>query len=494
MRQALLVIGTSMLSALLSIFLYRQFETPQKIIIRETVPATYTNLLSNRNENTSGAASLPAEKSFERPADFTSAARYSRNTVVNIQAFQTSSFNFWGRGSESSTGSGVLISPKGFIVTNYHVIEGARDIEVTLNDSRKYKAQVVGEDPSTDIALIQIKPEEDLPSIQFGNSDSLAVGEWVLAVGNPFNLESTVTAGIVSAKGRSIDILEGEYRIESFIQTDAAVNPGNSGGALINTRGELIGINTAIVTRTGRYEGYSFAVPSNLVRKVVEDLKDYGEVQRAILGVRISRLADREARQAGMSVPEGVFIEEVFNQSAAFDAGLKSGDIIIQINKTRIRSIPELQEHVALYRPGDKLEISYLRNGQLELATVVLKDLENRAAKSADAPLEINEEGLGFDLRNLTEKELEAFRLKGGVMVTRIRKGSIIDRTNMDPGFIITRVVELKKPDTGNNNKYPIGNLEELKEVLQRLESGSILLEGIYEAYPGDWGYTFELE
>ncbi|MDX1939131.1 MAG: trypsin-like peptidase domain-containing protein, partial [Saprospiraceae bacterium] len=257
MKQYIVIALSSLLSAVLAVLIYRAFDKPEQVLIREPSSATYATL------GYDPLADVPLRTFLSSaPTNFTASAEAVTSSVVNIKTIQTGNgFDFWGNNSYgSSSGSGVIVSPDGFVVTNNHVIDGGTKINVTLNDKREFEAELIGTDPSTDLALVKIDAK-NLPNIRFGNSDSLRVGEWVLAVGNPFNLESTVTAGIVSAKGRSIDILEGQDRIESFIQTDAAVNPGNSGGALVNTNGELIGINTAIITRSGRYEGYSFAVP-----------------------------------------------------------------------------------------------------------------------------------------------------------------------------------------------------------------------------------------
>ena len=346
-----LLIASSLFSALLAIFLYRYFEEPREVIIRETVPARYTAL--NKDFL---SAEHPRMSLATSPTEFTSAAEVVTPGVVNIKTtVGGGNFDFWSSGhSGSSSGSGVIISPDGYIVTNNHVIEDGDEIGVTLNDHREFSATVIGTDPSTDLALIKIKAEH-LPYLEFGNSDSLRVGEWVLAVGNPFNLESTVTAGIVSAKGRSIDILEGQDRIESFIQTDAAVNPGNSGGALVNSNGELIGINTAIITRSGRYEGYSFAVPANLASKVIKDLRDYGVVQRGVLGVFIDEMTSSRAESMGLNSVEGVFITRVTPGSGADDAGIKKGDVIVGINGTKTKTLPEMQEQLGRYRPGNSI-------------------------------------------------------------------------------------------------------------------------------------------
>ena len=288
--------------------------------------------------------------------DFVATSQRAMSSVVNITTMGTTGYRV-------SSGSGVIISSDGYIITNHHVIEDGSSFEVTLYDKRQVNARFIGSDPTTDLALLKINVRGLFP-ITYGNSDFVRVGEWVLAVGNPFNLTSTVTAGIVSAKARNINILRGDYSIESFIQTDAVVNPGNSGGALVNARGELIGINTAIISESGGYEGYSFAIPANLVRKVIEDLQEYGEVRRAILGVGIREVSDDDAAKMRLPNVAGVFITNVTQGSSAFEAGLRNGDVIISINDISTNSVPELQEQVALFRPGDMIDLEYFRNGR----------------------------------------------------------------------------------------------------------------------------------
>lgn len=494
MKQLPAIIISSLLSSLLAIALYRYWEAPKTLIIRETVPSSYTSLESKMPMPVSIQSGNATKTAKSYPADFRGAAQMSRPAVVNISTFYEEPLGFWGGKRSISSGSGVIISPDGYIVTNHHVIEGGESFEVSLNNTGNYKARLVGADPSTDIALLQLQTNRQFPFISFGNSDSVQIGEWVLAVGNPFNLESTVTAGIVSAKGRSIDILEGAYKIESFIQTDAVVNPGNSGGALVNTNGELIGINTAIVTRSGRYEGYSFAVPANLVSKVVEDLKNFGTVQRAILGIRISDYTENKTEEENLSTKTGVRIEEVFSNSAADDGGLKKGDIIIQLNENRVYSIPELQEYVALFRPGDSLYVSFIRDGKPQSVIVQLKDLNNNQTAKLETAKKNN---LGVSLRTLSENELQRLSISGGVMITNIQTGSLIAETNMDPGFIVTTIIDLggsPQKERGRTKQYKIIDEEDLFEALESIGTGKVLLEGIYESYPGDWGYTFELK
>ena len=302
--------------------------------------------------------------------DFRIVAKSSTASVVNIAALNAN-------GYQVSSGSGVILSGDGYIMTNNHVIEDGSRYEVTFYDKRKLFARRIGHDPTTDLALIKVETE-GLQPIVFGNSDAVEVGEWVLAVGNPFNLSSTVTAGIVSAKARSIQILSGNYAVESFIQTDAVVNPGNSGGALINNKGELIGINTAIMSESGGYEGYSFAIPSNLVRKVVNDIKEYGYVQRAILGVGIQEVSDEMAAKLALSAVSGVYINNITSGSSAQQADLRVGDVIVAINGVQTGSVPELQEQIALFRPGDRVSIEFFREGKRQnKERITLKSLQS---------------------------------------------------------------------------------------------------------------------
>ena len=317
------------------------------------------------------------------PVDFTQAAERSVEAVVHVktkyyrqQQYVDPFYQFFfGRPQQSqqpsamASGSGVILSNDGYIVTNNHVIEDANEIEVVLNDKRTFAAQLIGTDPNTDLALLKIEAT-NLPTIEIGNSDDLRVGEWVLAVGNPFNLTSTVTAGIVSAKARSINILNSDMKIESFIQTDAAVNPGNSGGALVNTRGQLVGINTAIASQTGSYAGYAFAIPTAIMQKVVADLRQYGTVQRALLGIRMLDITQQVKDQLSLESMEGVYVGEVISGSAADKAGMKAGDVIVQVDGRPINASSQLQEQIGRKNPGDQITI-LVRRGQRSLTLQV---------------------------------------------------------------------------------------------------------------------------
>jgi len=336
---------------------------------------------------------------------------------------------------QEASGSGVIISNDGYIVTNNHVVDGASDIEVTLNDNRNFKAKVIGTDPNTDIALIKIDAK-DLHVIAFGNSDSLKVGEWVLAVGNPFNLTSTVTAGIVSAKGRNINIINSQLPLESFIQTDAAVNPGNSGGALVNTHGELIGITTAIASQTGSYAGYAFAVPVSIVQKVVTDIRKYGVVQRAVLGIKIRNINDSIAQAKNLKTMDGVYVYAVIQQSAAKNAGIKAGDIINNVNGVPVQSASELQVQIGRYHPGDKITVTILRDNHEQKLNVELK---NSQGNTGIVSAESGDEVLGGTFKEISDKTKQDLGVDYGVEVKTLSTGKLADQ-GMKPGFIILKI------------------------------------------------------
>lgn len=434
---------------------------PREVYVDSPQLAAYTEeLLSGRIQQQFYSAA---------PNDFIYSSKVATPAVVSILAV-VGSGNLWERQRfAQSTGSGVIISPDGLIVTNHHVIDKSNSIRVTLHNKKEYEAKLIGSDPSTDLALLKIDAR-DIPFLKFGNSDSLQIGEWVIAVGNPYRLESTVTAGIVSAKGRNINILEADYPIESFIQTDAVVNPGNSGGALVNSLGELVGINTAIITQSGKYEGYSFAVPSNLVQKVVYDLKEYGRVQRGLLGVSIANVNSDQAKDLLLPSVKGVILQRVSPGGAADAAGLKRNDVIIEVNNIPIGTVPELQEIVGRFRPGDELTLKYYRKGELNTTRVRLKN-----------PLVTTLADVGFELRDFTQEELQSLSKKG-VLVVSIYKGSKIERTNMDPGFIITKV-----------NDKPVENVNQvIKEI--RDSRKRVVLEGYYKRYPGEYFYAFAVD
>jgi Do/DeqQ family serine protease len=372
---------------------------------------------------------------------------------------------FGNPGPQMGSGSGVIISNDGYIITNNHVIKGADEIEVVLNDKRSFSAVIIGTDPSTDIALIKISASE-LPTISYGNSDEVQVGEWVLAVGNPFNLTSTVTAGIVSAKGRNANILGGGSSIEAFIQTDAAVNPGNSGGALVNVKGELIGINTAIATNTGAFSGYSFAVPVNIAKKVAEDIKNFGTVQRAFLGLQIRDVDASLVNEEELKVNNGVYVSDFLPNSAAESAGIKKGDVIIQIDQNKVKATPELMEIIGRKRPGDKITVTVNRKGQLNDFTVTLRNAEGKTSIVKKESTDLAQV-LGGEFENVSKKELEALKIEGGVKVKRLTAGKLKE-TGIREGFIITKI-----------DRSLVNNTKELLKILED-KKGGILIEGYY--------------
>ncbi|HMQ48270.1 MAG TPA: trypsin-like peptidase domain-containing protein [Saprospiraceae bacterium] len=350
MKNILINLSMALVSTAFAFFLFTQFYGTKATLDVSNATAR----LASHEVNPINSS--PRLWAGEVAVDFVSTSKQVVDAVVNINTLSASGYRV-------SSGSGVIISSDGYIITNHHVVEDGSTIEVTLYNKRRLEAEVIGSDPTTDLALIKINAR-NLKPITYGNSDNVEVGQWVLAVGNPFNLASTVTAGIVSAKARNINILRGAYSIESFIQTDAVVNPGNSGGALVNIDGELIGINTAIISESGGFEGYSFAIPSNLVRKVVRDIREFGQVKRAILGVGISDVTDELAIQLNLPSIAGVYITNVNRGSSAAEAGLRNGDVIISINEMPTGSVPELQEQVALFRPGDRISLEFYREGR----------------------------------------------------------------------------------------------------------------------------------
>jgi serine protease Do len=381
---------------------------------------------------------------------------------------------------EEGTGSGVIINSNGYIVTNNHVVADADDIEVTLHNNEVYKAKVIGTDPSTDIALIQIK-NENLQALPLGNSDDVEIGEWVLAIGNPFNLNSTVTAGIISAKGRNINIINDKSAIEAFIQTDAAINPGNSGGALVNLNGELIGINTAIASMTGTYMGYGFAIPTNIVSKVVEDIMKYGVVQRAYLGVMIRDINGDLSKEKNLSINEGAYVDSLTENSSAAEAGIKVGDVIVKVNQAPVIKSADLLEQIGTHRPGDKVDVMVNRKGKEFTYTVTLanqKGLKKLVEKENQDVLDV----LGATFENLDDNTAKKLGIDGGVVVKEIQNGVLKSQTDMKEGFIITGA-----------NKVQIKSVDDLKKELKDAKGG-IMLEGIYENYPGTVFYAFGLE
>lgn len=429
--------------------------------------------------------------------DFTQAASIAMPAVVHIKSIQIATYThrhlsnpFWElfgdefyynqpRQRESaSSGSGVILSPDGYIVTNNHVIDNADKIEISLYDNRTFEAKLVGTDPSTDLALIKIDAE-NLTPINLANSDEVKVGEFVLAVGNPFNLTSTVTAGIVSAKARSIHILKGRSAIESFIQTDAAVNPGNSGGALVNLNGELVGINSAIASPTGAYAGYSFAIPAKIVEKVVKDLKKYGVVQRGYMGVDITAVDGELAKELDLKVNKGVYVHKLQNESSAADAGIKVGDVIVKVNQKPVKNPSELQEMVSRYSPGDKISVTVNRNGKEKQFDVILKNLQGNTDILEKNEIEtISKLGASFDV--IENEILQQYNIETAVQVKELYNGKL-QQAGVKEGFIIYGV-----------NGKAVSNVEELISAIEQ-QKGGVLVEGIYPGYSRVFYYAFGL-
>jgi serine protease Do len=407
------------------------------------------------------------------------------------------------QGPQMASGSGVIISPDGYIVTNNHVVAKAEKITIVTNDHRSFEAKVIGTDPNTDLALIKINAT-NLPIVKLGNSDAVRVGEWVLAVGNPFKLNSTVTAGIVSAKGRQIGIIDRgddddddnpypvkqnetptlRKGIESFIQTDAAINPGNSGGALVNTAGELIGINAAIASHTGSYEGYGFAIPINLAKKVLNDIKKYGAVKRGYIGVTFADLSDPEAaKSVNSDKTNGLYVNSLVTGGGAEQAGIKTGDIITKVEGNPVYESSDLQERVGRLQPGDKINLTVLRNGSEKNLAVTLKadaPAPRTAAVSKSATELFNKLGASFQPLNATQKA--KFHVNAGVLVTQVRSGGIFDDTEIPVGSVITSI-----------NKQPINSVADMDKVITNLKNGRLIITGYYPD-GGSFSNVFEVQ
>ena len=442
MKKILTLILVSALGGALSLGTYLVFFDKSDIVeasnensISTVIPANYKTEIANAAEKT----------------DFTVIAEKTVNAVVHVKNVSTAPTNsnplyqfFYGTTEPSmqrivGTGSGVIISPDGYIITNNHVIKGAKKLEITLNNKETYNADIVGVDESTDIALLKIN-QENLPHILIGDSDNLQVGEWVLAVGNPFNLTSTVTAGIVSAKARDINISNNNSKIESFIQTDAAVNPGNSGGALVNVRGELIGINTAISSQTGSYIGYSFAVPSNIAKKVIEDILEFGNVQRAYLGINYEELNSEKAIDFGISNTEGVMITRVLDHGAAKEAGLQANDIITKMDNIKITQFSDLQGFLGSKRPGDVVKVSILRD---ENDLIVPLKLKNQFGKFEYGNSDFSSYFIG-ELKPISKSEMNRFNINYGVKIVDLKNEELQRTYGLQSGDIILDIEDQK--------------------------------------------------
>jgi Do/DeqQ family serine protease len=494
LKNVILIVAISIATSLLSIWGYGTWLRNQSTTLQPEgkIPVNYAGFFNNKD----AASGIP---------DFTAAATSATPTVVHIKtkikggtvSSRNSNpfgdlfgeddpfYKFFG-GPRSMTlpdqqasGSGVIISQDGYIVTNNHVIDGASEINVTLSNRKSYKATVIGADPNTDLAVIKIN-DNNLPYMIYGNSDDVKLGQWVMAVGYPLTLDVTVTAGIISAKSRSIGINRSDRAIESYLQTDAAVNPGNSGGALINTNGELIGINSAIASPTGSYAGYSYAIPVNIVKKAVNDLIKFGAVQRAYIGITYAPddLTEEQKKANGIKDGPGIFVTGVATDGAAKGAGLQKGDFITKINDVDINSGPQLQEQVARYKPGDKVNITYVRNGKENTVELTLKNKSGNyeVVKNVSAF-----DNLGADLVTVDKPTAQKNDISGGVQVKKIGNG-LLKNTRIQEGFIITSV-----------DGQDINNLDDLKTTLNN-SHGTVKLEGVYPGYDGTYGYPLSLD
>jgi serine protease Do len=435
------------------------------------------------------------------PVDFENAAASSVQAVVNVKTqtrprtvitpdpfFDDDYFgNLFGQRRyfppQTGSGSGVVISSDGYIVTNYHVLANADLVTVTFNDRHSLQAEIVGKDASTDIAILKVS-NKDLPYMEFGNSDEVKLGQWVLAVGYPFSLDATVTAGIISAKSRAIGInrSQSSSAIESFLQTDAAVNPGNSGGALVNTSGQLIGINSAIASPTGSYAGYSYAIPSNMVKKVANDLIKYGSVQRAYLGIEYldpRTLSPEAINKLGIDKVNGVYVAGVPEQGAAYEAGIRKGDFITEINGVAIHTEPQMLEQIARYKPGDHIEVTYVRNGTPSRTTVELRNIKGSTSllKGPQGENII----LGIQMRPLNGEEKKKFGINSGLLVTDIGQGIVSGQTNMRKGFVITSV-----------NGKVVNTADEVYQAIG--QTSGVQMAGFYPGYRGMYYYSLTLK
>jgi Do/DeqQ family serine protease len=445
MKKNLLLVAMAFVGGIMALGSYR-------ILFESKSEAKWNDAYSNTHGTAEFASFAP-----EVAGDFSMAAERTVNSVVHVKTTTTMqpAFNPWSDffgyqqrpQVQSASGSGVIISNDGFIITNNHVVEGVEKLTVTLNNNKEYEATIVGRDPSTDIAVIKID-EGNLPAISWGNSDDVRIGQWVIAVGNPFDLTSTVTAGIVSAKARNINLLGSDNRngeeifpVESFIQTDAAVNPGNSGGALVNTKGELIGINTAIQSRSGAFAGYSFAVPSSIAKKVSKDIIEFGHVQRAFIGVRIEDVNQDIAKEKNLKDVAGVYVSSLSEGGAAAESGIQAGDIIQKIDERAVNNMPQLQEQVSRYRPGDKVKVTVWRDGKQQMVDVTLRnrsgraELEDFAAANDGAQVQT----LGATFGGLSPEDQNKLRITGGAKVIDIQPGKF-KSIGLQKGFIITRI------------------------------------------------------
>ncbi len=456
MKKIFSLIIVAVISSLTTLWAYRYFtdqsaDNEQKSVVIQEEKDSISPFLHNTgfNNQTAVPANLP---------DFRSVVKKTKNAVVHVrntryvQQYQPYYYGYREGPvyKQEGTGSGVIISPDGYIVTNNHVIKDASELEVTLENKKTYKAELIGTDPNSDVAVLKIDAN-DLPYLTFGDSDRIDLGEWVLAIGNPYNLGTTVTAGIVSAKGRD---LKGNKRIDNFIQTDAVVNPGNSGGALVDERGDLIGINTMIFSMNGSYIGYSFAIPSNNVRKIVDDILEFGSIQKGVLGIKAAELNGEIARKLGIEQTEGVYIYDIEDNTGAAQAGLQTGDIIIRINNVKISSMADLLGYLKTKRPGDEIEVTIIRDGDTQTFKVVLS--QNNAAYL---------KSLGLSVKNVNKDILKRYGVRNGVFIDRVNN-RLLYQNGIRPGYLITRI-----------NDQPVYSVDDITGMLDNLDHQRYTIE-----------------
>lgn len=446
----------SLLSAILAVGLYHYFHKPDTVIIREE--AKYT---------------LVSSKDDVKP-EFSGIATQCLESVVFVRSINKVETEY-NREFKSITGSGVIVSSDGYIVTNNHLLEGAEYVEITLHNKRVFKAKIIGFDKHVDLAILKIE-EQGLHSLQFGDSDALAIGDWVLAIGNPYRLNATVTAGIVSAKARHLN-LNDQFGVESYIQTDAVINPGNSGGALVNTYGELIGINTAILSNSGNYEGFSFAIPSKIVNKVLEDIKEYGSVQRAWLGAGIATVDHDVAESLGMSKIEGVILKTIHKGGAA-SSKLTKGDVIVKMNGHQVNTPAEFNGILARFRPGEYVTVDYIRNKKQFSTDIILQNHLNTTDFISIRKDKVLQD-LGIEIRNLSFEEMGLYGRKG-IKIISVKKGSPASLANLEPDYIITSI-----------NNYPV---EDPAILVSKLETqlDTVSFDGFYPDFPGRFPYRIK--
>jgi Do/DeqQ family serine protease len=495
-KQVVAVILISASTAVATMWGYNHFSGGKTYLYSQQdsgkVPSNYAKFFDGGNKG--GGVDLTDAASAAIPATVHIKTKTVRTVSNNLpkhnpfsDLFGIDPDDFFGGGGngmrsmpEMASGSGVIISNDGYIVTNNHVVDGADEVMVTLSNRKSFKAKVVGADPSSDLAVVKIDAQ-NLPFLLYGNSDEVKVGQWVLAVGYPLTLETTVTAGIVSAKGRTLDInrRQSQTPVESFIQTDAAVNPGNSGGPLINTEGQLIGINSAIASPTGSYAGYSFTIPVNIVKKVVNDIMKFGTSQRAFLGISYPRddMSDDQKKEAGIKDGEGVYVMDTPPDGAAAHAGIQKGDIITKLNGVAVVTGAEMVGQIATYSPGDKVTVTYKRDGKENTVSIVLRNNTGTTTVVKTSALD----KLGATLENLNKKDATTLEVKGGVVVKSVTENGLMDKSRIQEGFIILKA-----------NGQEVKSVDEFQKILEKA-SGTVKLEGVFPGYEGVYTYPLRI-